>query len=116
MADSNSMTFDSEQSGLISSNQIEQDKNAAFELPMTIGQYRLEELVGRGGMGDVYRAVNLVLKRTEAIKFIRSKLYVQPKAIKRFQKEIESTAKLLHPNIVTVFNAGEFEGRPYMVM
>ena len=110
------MTFDSEQSGLISNNRIEQDKNATFELPMTIGQYRLEELVGRGGMGDVYRAENLVLKRTEAIKFIRSKLYVKPKAIKRFQKEIESTAQLLHPNIVTVFNAGEFEGRPYMVM
>lgn len=114
--DSDSMTFSSELSSFLTKMRDKLDNNVTFELPLTIGQYRLEELVGRGGMGNVYRAENLVLKRTEALKFVRSKLSASPEAIKRFREEIESTAKLLHPNIVTVFNAGEFEGRPYMVM
>ena len=116
MTESNSMTFSSELSSFLTKMRDKLDNNITFDLPLTIGQYRLEELVGRGGMGDVYRAENLVLKRTEALKFVRSRLSASPEAIKRFREEIESTAKLLHPNIVTVFNAGEFEGRPYMVM
>ncbi len=116
MSDVNSMTFSSELSSFLTKMRDKLDNNITFDLPLTIGQYRLEELVGRGGMGDVYRAENLVLKRAEALKFVRSKLSASPEAIKRFRKEIESTAKLLHPNVVTVFNAGEFEGRPYMVM
>ena len=110
------MTFSSELSSFLTKMRDKLDNNVTFDLPLTIGQYRLEKLVGRGGMGDVYRAENLVLKRTEALKFVRSKLSASPEAIKRFREEIESTAKLLHPNVVTVFNAGEFEGRPYMVM
>ena len=116
MSESNSMTFSSELSSFLTKMRDKLDNNITFDLPLTIGQYWLEELVGRGGMGDVYRAENLVLKRTEALKFVRSKLSASPEAIKRFREEIESTAKLLNPNIVTVFNAGEFEGRPYMVM
>ncbi|MBQ3351990.1 MAG: SUMF1/EgtB/PvdO family nonheme iron enzyme [Thermoguttaceae bacterium] len=116
MTESNFTTFSSELSSFLTKMRDKLDNNITFDLPLTIGQYRLEELVGRGGMGDVYRAENLVLKRTEALKFVRSKLSASPEAIKRFREEIESTAKLLHPNIVTVFNAGEFEGRPYMVM
>lgn len=112
----NSSAYDTELSSFMVMMQNELDNKIAFQLPLTIGQYRLEELVGRGGMGDVYRAENLVLKRTEALKFVRSKLLLKPEAIQRFREEIESTAKLLHPNVVTVFNAGEFEGRPYMVM
>ena len=116
MTQSNSMTFSSELSSFLTKMRDKLDNNVTFDLPLTIGQYRLEQLIGRGGMGDVYRAENLLLKRTEALKFVRSKLSASPEAIKRFREEIESTAKLLHPNIVTVFNAGEFEGRPYMVM
>lgn len=111
-----SSAYDTELSSFMVMMRNELDNKIAFQLPLTIGQYRLEELVGRGGMGDVYRAENLVLKRTEALKFVRSKLLLNPEAIQRFREEIESTAKLLHPNVVTVFNAGEFEGRPYMVM
>ena len=116
MTQSNSMAFSSELSSFLTKMRDKLDNNVTFDLPLTIGQYRLESLIGRGGMGDVYRAENLVLKREEAVKFVRSKLSVSPEAIQRFREEIESTAKLLHPNIVTVFNAGEFEGRPYMVM
>ena len=67
-------------------------------------------------MGDVYEAENLALKRREAIKFVRSRLILNPQALTRFQTEIESTAKLQSSNIVSVYNAGQFEGRPYMVM
>ena len=116
MTQSNSLAFSSELSSFLTKMRDKLDNNATFDLPLTIGQYRLEQFVGRGGMGDVYRAENLLLKRTEAVKFVRSKLSASPEAIKRFREEIESTAKLLHPNVVTVFNAGEFEGRPYMVM
>ncbi|MBR5161810.1 MAG: serine/threonine protein kinase, partial [Thermoguttaceae bacterium] len=116
MTESNSMTFSSELSSFLTKMRDKLDNNITFDLPLTIGQYRLESLIGRGGMGDVYRAENLLLKRAEAVKFVRSKLSASPEAIQRFREEIESTAKLLHPNIVTVFNAGEFEGRPYMVM
>ena len=116
MTESNSMTFSSELSSFLTKMRDKLDNNITFDLPLTIGQYRLESLIGRGGMGDVYRAENLLLKRAEAVKFVRSKLSASPEAIQRFREEIESTAKLLHPNIVTVFNAGEFEWRPYMVM
>ncbi len=115
-SNSNSVTYGAELSSFMEIMRNELENKIAFQLPLTIGQYRLEQLVGRGGMGDVYRAENLVLKRTEALKFVRAKLSAKPEAIKRFREEIESTAKLLHPNVVTVFNAGEFEGRPYMVM
>ena len=116
MSKSKPLPLETELSSFMSMMRDELENNKTFELPLTIGQYRLEQLVGRGGMGDVYRAENLVLKRTEALKFVRTKLILEPSALERFQTEIESTAKLLHPNVVTVFNAGEFEGRPYMVM
>ena len=116
MNDSASLPFQTEVSSLIQKLNSARDKDVTLDLPLTLGSYCLIRLVGRGGMGDVYEVENFALKRREAIKFVRSRFLLNPKAIEHFQTEIEATAKLQHPNIVSVYNAGQFEGRPYMVM
>lgn len=110
------LPFQTEVSSLMQKLHQAADNDAPLQMPLTIGQYCLIRFLGRGGMGDVYEAENLALKRREAIKFVRSKLILNPEALARFQTEIESTAQLQHSNIVSVYNAGQYEGRPYMVM
>ncbi|MBR0238978.1 MAG: SUMF1/EgtB/PvdO family nonheme iron enzyme [Thermoguttaceae bacterium] len=110
------LPFQTEVSSLLQKLHQAADNDQPLPTPLPIGQYCLIRFLGRGGMGDVYEAENLALKRREAIKFVRSKLILNPQVIARFQTEIESTAKLQHSNIVSVYNAGQYEGRPYMVM
>ena len=112
----NALPFQTEVSSLMQKLHQTADNDEPLQMPLTIGQYCLIRFLGRGGMGDVYEAENLALKRREAIKLVRSKLILNPQALARFQTEIESTAKLQRPNIVSVYNAGQYEGRPYMVM
>lgn len=116
MNNSDPLPFQTEVSSLLHKLSNNLNEDLTFQLPLIVGQYCLIRLLGRGGMGDVYEAENIPLKRREAIKFVRSKLLLNSQAIERFQTEIESTAKLHHPNIVSVYNAGQYEGRPYMVM
>ena len=112
----NALPFQTEVSSLMQKLHQAADNDAPLQMPLTIGQYCLIRFLGRGGMGDVYEAENLALKRREAIKFVRSRLILNHQALARFQTEIESTAQLQHSNIVSVYNAGQYEGRPYMVM
>ncbi|MCK6458671.1 MAG: serine/threonine protein kinase [Planctomycetes bacterium] len=72
---------------------------------MRLGQYRLEELVGRGAMGEVYRASHAMLKRPTAIKVIRPDA-VGPEMLRRFEREVRETSRLSHPNTVSVFDYG----------
>ena len=106
------LPFQTEVSSLLQKLHQAADNDQPLPTPLPIGQYCLIRFLGRGGMGDVYEAENLALKRREAIKFVRSKLILNPQVIARFQTEIESTAKLQHSNIVSVYNAGQYEGRP----
>ncbi len=76
---------------------------------------RLEEL-GRGGMAIVYRAWDIELNRTVALKVIREEAVPIPTVLERFQREAETAARLAHPNIVAVHDVGEEGGRPYLVM
>ncbi|OFR87863.1 hypothetical protein HMPREF2863_01655 [Micrococcus sp. HMSC067E09] len=71
------------------------------------GRYRMEDLIGRGGMADVYRGTDLRLKRTVAIKMMRPDLARDPQFQSRFRREATSSASLNHPNIVHVFDTGE---------
>ncbi|OYP35757.1 protein kinase domain-containing protein [Rhodopirellula sp. MGV] len=92
----------------------EQDVNA-FELATSIGQYELLGKLGGGGMGVVYQAVHRSMKRDVAIKIMRGDLINRRELKQRFHREVTAVAKLSHPNIVTAYDAGEVEGRPYLV-
>jgi serine/threonine-protein kinase len=83
----------------------------------TIGQYRLEEIVGRGSMGRVYRAEHLGLHRPCAIKVMNPRLLTrQPQVRERFQAEARAVANLLHPHVVTIHNLGSDRGYDYIEM
>jgi DNA-binding beta-propeller fold protein YncE len=78
--------------------------------------YRIEGLVGRGGMGVVYRAVDLRLKRTVALKLMAPELALDEGFRERFSRESELAMALEHPNVVPIHDAGEADGRLYLAM
>jgi eukaryotic-like serine/threonine-protein kinase len=90
--------------------------NMASNLPTKIGKYDVIDVIGRGGMGVVYKANDPHLDRTVAIKMITSGFSENPALLKRFFVEAKSLASLVHPNIVTVYDLGDFNGNPYLVM
>ncbi|MGC2657207.1 MAG: protein kinase, partial [Bryobacteraceae bacterium] len=79
-----------------------------------IGCYRIEALIGRGGMGVVYRALDTRLNRPVAVKFLFDEVGDAP-ARRRFQREAQTASSLSHPHILTVYDVGEFQGSQYMV-
>jgi hypothetical protein len=81
------------------------------------GKYRLEQLLGRGGMGAVYQARDMRLDRMVAVKVVRSELIGDPDAQRRFLREAQIVARLQHPAIVLVFDYGTLgDGSAYLVM
>lgn len=85
-------------------------------LPDTIGSYRVVRFLGSGGMGAVYEGYHPHLKKSVAIKLIRESRASNPIAISRFKREMEAVGKLASPHIVQAFDAGEIDGRLYLVM
>lgn len=81
-----------------------------------LGEYLLLEQIGKGGMGLVYRAEHRTMNREVAIKILNSALASNPNFIEQFFAEIRAAAKLMHPNIVTAFDAGCINGTYYLVM
>ncbi len=85
--------------------------------PDTIGQrYELGELLGRGGMGEVRAATDLRLGRAVAIKVLRADLAEQEKLRGRFEREARAAARINHPNVVAIYDIGEDDGVPFIVM
>lgn len=80
------------------------------------GRYALRELVGRGGMGDVYRAEDLLLGRPVAVKALRSGMPVDPRSLARFQREARAVAAFDHPGLVKIFDVLQDGYGPYIVM
>jgi hypothetical protein len=87
-------------------------------VPRTVdNKYRIEQLLGRGGMGAVYRARDMRLDRLVALKVVRAELLGDPEARRRFRREAQIVARLQHPSIVAVYDYGTFaDGGAYLVM
>ena len=85
--------------------------------PMSIGKYRIVRLLGRGGMGAVYQAFDPHLERDVALKVMLPQFADQPEHKLRFEREARAVARMMHPNVVTVFDLGyHTDGSPYIVM
>ena len=81
-----------------------------------IGKYKVLEKIGQGAMGEVYKAHDPILNRFVAVKTISAELGGDDTLRKRFQREAQSAARLNHPNIITVYDYGEEQGKIYMAM
>jgi len=85
-------------------------------IPKEIGKYKIERLIGRGGMGEVYQAFDPALGRFIALKMLRSIALDDTNARERFIREAQSAGGLRHPNIVTIYDLGEVDGQMYIAM
>src|SRR5213082_3058605 len=81
-----------------------------------IGKYDVVEVLGKGGMGIVYKATDSRIGRLVAIKMMTGGFAENPDLLKRFYREAQSTGMLQHPNIVIVYDLGDQDGNPYLVM
>ena len=83
--------------------------------PKRIGKYELREFLG-GGMSHVYKAWDTVMNRTVAVKILTDEAAADPDAKARFLREAQTAGSLSHDNIIRVYDYGEEDGCPYMVM
>ena len=79
------------------------------------GRYRLEGLIGRGGMASVWRATDTVLERTVAVKRLHARLHDDPELAERFRREGHAVARLSHPNLVRLLDQGQDGDEPFLV-
>src|SRR5437660_5135146 len=80
------------------------------------GRYRLEARIGSGGMSTVFRALDETLQRQVAIKLLNREVSTDSDQLERFRREARAVAQLSHPHVVGVIDAGEDDGRPYIVL
>lgn len=82
----------------------------------TVGRYRIEDRIGEGAMADVYRAFDPHIARPLAVKLLKSEFLRDRQYADRFLREAKAAGALSHPNIVTIYDVGEADGTPYIVM
>src|SRR5579859_4453964 len=83
---------------------------------LILGAYRILELLGKGGMGNVYKALHQPMNRIVALKVVKPELLADPRMLKRFHREVQIVSGLSHPNIVTVFDAAQIGNIHYLAM
>src|SRR5262245_44594404 len=91
-------------------------EQAAPSPPPTLPRYEIGAPLGEGATAGVYRALDRELKREVAVKVSRDAVALTPTARERFRREAQTAAGLAHPNVITVYDAGEAQGKPYLVM
>src|SRR5205823_6167180 len=84
--------------------------------PVRLGSYLLAEKIGGGGMGTVYRALHINLKKWVALKVVRADRVNDPRTLARFRREMEAVGRLDHPNLIRATDAGEENGTLFIVM
>src|SRR5437660_4953793 len=82
----------------------------------TLGDFQILRKLGQGGMGQVYLAEQVSLKRKVALKLLRPEMAANPKALQRFKREAEAVARITHANIVQVYQISEVNGLQYMAL
>jgi hypothetical protein len=96
---------------------VEAERPASFgDLPRSIGRYRILGRLGKGAMGVVYKAHDSLMERSVAIKIMMRDVEDDLEASARFYREARSAGQLAHPNIITIYDIGEDDGRPFIVM
>src|SRR5262245_51888931 len=81
----------------------------------TVGRYQVQNLLGSGGMGEVYKAVDPTLGRPVALKVLRQELSRDPERLSRFLHEARAASALNHPNILTIHEVGDHDGSRFLV-
>jgi Tol biopolymer transport system component len=94
---------------------LDADRDPDEWIDARIGPYRILSFLGAGGMGEVYGAEDPRLHRRVALKLLHGTLEADPERLHRFLQEARAASRLTHPNILTIHDIGEFEGRPYLV-
>ncbi|MEE9442987.1 MAG: protein kinase [candidate division Zixibacteria bacterium] len=103
----------------MAADEFENDRTQSFTAltkGTEVGHYTIIEKIGAGGMGEVYLAEDTKLRRKVALKFLPSHLSQNEDAKARFTREAQATAKLSHPNVITIHEVSEYQGRPYFAM
>ena len=102
----------------VPSQSLEPESTLPVRAPISVSVpgYEIEGVLGRGGMGVVYKALHVTLKRTVALKMVLAGGHAGPRELIRFRIEAEAVARLQHPNIVQIHEIGEAHGHPYCAL